>query len=82
MKIHELAYIGDAFYVESGTVMSSLINVGLIDPAPGRWDWGKVTAALKNGDAVHIRPATTQEVLDAHKRLESIKRSYPQVKEK
>ena len=72
MKTHELAFIGNEFYYESSTLMSSLI---VIDANPGRWDWGRVSVALENGDAVHIRPATTQEISEAHKKLKTIKDS-------
>lgn len=66
-----LAYIGISFYIESGTTMSSLIPVGETDT--NRWDWGKIETALADGHEVLIRPANTEEIEQAYKRLQEIK---------
>jgi hypothetical protein len=53
----KLIYIGDNFYLESGTNMSSIYTE---DGA--RYDWGFVSRDLKDGKTVTIRPATTNEL--------------------
>jgi len=64
----ELVYIGDRFYIESGTAMSSIYDI-----FGNRQDWGFVQIALRNGESVHIRPATQKEIEPYKKRLEEIK---------
>ena len=64
----ELIYIGDDFYHESGTIMSSIYDIHGY-----RQDWGKVQCALRDGESVHIRPATPQEREPYLKHLEKIK---------
>ena len=67
MNIINLIFIGDRFYSESGSWMSSLCTVeGL------RFDWGKVTCALMEGHEVHICPATAKEIEHAEKQLAEI----------
>jgi hypothetical protein len=51
-----LIWIGDHFYRESSTVMSSIYEVD-----GTRSDWGKIQLALINGEEVHIRQATKKE---------------------
>ena len=51
-----LIYIGDHFYHESGTMMSSIYGEDGI-----RSDWGKVQIALRAGQSIEIRQATQQE---------------------
>ena len=70
MKV-ELAYIGRSFYLNSGTMMSPLIPVG--ETEKKRWDWGKVQIALEEGLEVSIRPATSEELGEAYKRLQEVK---------
>lgn len=71
----KLFYIGDDFYADSGTMMSSIYHE---EKAPSgnyyRSDWGKVNLALQGGDEVHIRQATDKEMLWAHKHLATCKR--------
>lgn len=64
-----LIYVGDHFYWESGTVMSSIYTED-----GSRSDWGGVQLALKNGETVHIRPATQNEIDRYEARLARIKR--------
>lgn len=64
----ELIYIGDRFYSESGTEMSSIYDV-----SGRRQSWGLVKAALRNGESVSIRPATKVELVPYEQRLEEIK---------
>jgi hypothetical protein len=61
-------YIGDHFYTESGTMMSSIY-----DEQGNRQDWGKVQMALKNDESVNIRPATREERERFKQKLEKIK---------
>lgn len=64
----ELIYIGDRFYYESKTVMSSIYNIN-----GHRSDWGFVQIALRDGESVHIRPATQEELISYERQLENIK---------
>jgi hypothetical protein len=52
----KLIYIGDHFYMESGTMMSPIYH-----ETGERSDWGKVNCALRAGETVEIRQATQQE---------------------
>jgi hypothetical protein len=63
-----LIYIGDHFYTESGSMMSSIY-----DEQGNRQDWGKVQLTLKNGESVNIRPATKEERLRLEQKLDEIK---------
>lgn len=67
----KLFYIGDNFYWNSGTSMSSIyeINTGV------RYDWGYVQRDLSNGQTVNIRPANKEELAWAENRLNLIKKS-------
>lgn len=69
----ELVFIGNDFYNKSRTMMSSIYQV--TDGRLYRSDWGKVQIALANGDEVHIRQATAQELEWANSRLGEIVRS-------
>lgn len=64
----ELIFIGDHFYLESGTRMSCIYQLD-----GRRFDWGKVNVALQNGDTVNIRPATEGEIEPFTLRLAEIK---------
>lgn len=64
----ELIYIGDNFYQESRTQMSSLYTV-----EGRRSDWGFVNVALRNGETVHIRQSTKEEKKYYHNKLKQIK---------
>lgn len=66
----KLFYIGDEFYWESGTVMSSLYNVDTKE----RWDWGKVQLFIRSeNNEVLIRPANEEEMKWAKNKLANIK---------
>ena len=67
----ELIYIGDKFYQRSKTLMSSIYTV-----EGERSDWGFVEVALKNGESVHIRPATEVEKLLYEERLKEWEKKY------
>ena len=67
----ELIYIGDSFYHESGTIMSPIYCVA--QRAWQRWDWGKVSIALDEGQQVTIKPATEREIEHACKILKDIR---------
>lgn len=65
----KLMYIGDHFYHESRTMMSSIYGE---DGARG--DWGKVQIALARGEEVTIRQATQPERDFYEARLSRMKR--------
>jgi hypothetical protein len=62
-----LIFIGDRFYSESGTVMSSLYTKD-----GTRYDWGFVNRDLRSGRTVNIRPATAAELRSAERNLAQI----------
>jgi len=64
----ELIYIGDKFYFESKTFMSSIYDVH-----GNRQNWNFVQRALKSGDYIHIRQATEQEMIFYKSKLKEIK---------
>lgn len=53
----KLIYIGDHFYMQSGTAMSPIYTED-----GQRSDWGFVSIALRNGEDVYIRQATPKEL--------------------
>ena len=53
----ELIYIGEHFYLNSGSMMSPIYDV-----QGKRQDWGKIQIALAAGQSVHIRQATRKEL--------------------
>ena len=61
-------FIGNRFYEESGSIMSSLYTV-----EGERTDWGFIEVALRNGKSVSIRPATINEIEQYTKKLNEIK---------
>ena len=65
----KLIYIGDHFYMESGTMMSPIYTEDGY-----RSDWGHVQTALKRGDSIEIRQATPQERDFYEARLAEMKR--------
>lgn len=65
----KLVYIGDKFYHESGTMMSSLYTED-----GQRSDWGFVNIALRRGEEVQIRQATSEELERYEKRLAGVSR--------
>lgn len=67
----ELIYIGDEFYKKSCSMMSSIYGVD-----GSRQDWGFVNIALKNGQSVHIRPATPAELAVYDKKLQALLEGY------
>lgn len=54
-------FIGDKFYDESGTMMSSIYQIDTDGEGYHRTDWGQINICLKNGGSVNIRPATPNE---------------------
>jgi len=55
--IEELIFIGDNFYMESGTAMSSIYKVN-----GERFDYGFLQRDLAAGKSFFIRPATKEEL--------------------
>jgi len=66
----ELIFIGDHFYRESNTMMSSIYDI-----KGNRQDWGTVGNALRSGDSISIRPATDAEIGKFERYLRELKRS-------
>jgi len=56
----KVIFIGDRFYEDSGTIMSPVYEIK--EGGIARTDWGFITIALRNGEEVHIRPATKDEM--------------------
>lgn len=74
-RMIELIFIGDRFYVESGTMMSSIYHLN-----GQRSDWGMVNVALRKGITVQIRPATKEEIEPYERELaerKAKKRAHP-----
>lgn len=66
-------YIGDKFYLESGTVMSSIYRILESGEVVERSNWGEIQDALRNGEEIHIRPAYPEELAGAQRHLDEIK---------
>lgn len=69
--LYEIFYIGHKFYTKSGTMMSSIYEIGKKGEYI-RSDWGLIQTILERGDSVHIRPATKEEMLWAYENLEKV----------
>lgn len=67
----EVVYIGEKFYRESKSTMSSIYTIE--EYGFHRTDWGKVQIALAEGKSIHIRPATRAELVPFEKELVKIK---------
>jgi len=68
-KSINLYFIGEGFYWESGTAMSSIYVEGTNE----RYDWGFVQVALAERKNVTIRPANAEEMKAAMDKLSSIR---------
>jgi hypothetical protein len=71
----KLIYIGEKFYDESKTMMSSIYHEQDEDGVYLRSDWGKVNVALRNGENVEIRQATDAEFGFFQRELDKARRS-------
>jgi len=74
----ELIYIGEKFYNESASVMSSVYRKG--ENKMERWDWGFISIALEQGKIVKIRPATPAELKWANDALFSVNEKFDKMK--
>jgi uncharacterized protein YprB with RNaseH-like and TPR domain len=63
-----LIYIGERFYAESGSMMSSLYTT-----TGHRYDWGFVQRDLRDGYEVRIRNATHAELVPYERQLAELK---------
>ena len=68
MKTTNLIYIGEKFYLKSGSMMSSIYTEEF-----QRYDWGFVRRDLREGKTVNIRPADTIEMSIMENKLKLIK---------
>ena len=64
----KLIYIGEHFYMESGTMMSPVYSED-----GTRYDWGFIKRDLAEGKTVTIRPATDAEIGHYERRLREVK---------
>ena len=67
MEEVKLIFIGNKFYNKSGSVMSSIYT-----EHGERFDWGFVEVALEEGKEVHIRPASSVELMMFEAELENM----------
>lgn len=65
----KLIYVGDKYYMESGTMLSTLYEEGTWS----RYDWGFVQRDLREGIPITIRPATKEEIEIVDLKLKRIK---------
>jgi hypothetical protein len=70
--MQKFIYIGNKFYIESGTIMSSIYRILEDGEIVERSDWGKVQLVLGRGEEIHIRPAYPEEMQIAQARLDEI----------
>lgn len=72
----QVVYIGDQFYSQSGSVMSSVYEVRTVDGKKEykRYDYGFLQSDLANGIRVNMRPATDKELGMFYKALERTKK--------
>lgn len=71
MNVLNLIYIGEQFYSESKTYMSSIYTLD-----GERSDWGFVQCALRDGCVVNIRPATKIELHYYKAKLNELRRGW------
>jgi len=60
-EVINIVYIGDHFFLNSGTMMSSIYRIE-DSGAYRRFDWAFVSKELREGKEIHIRPATDMEL--------------------
>jgi hypothetical protein len=65
----KLFYIGDHFYMQSGTMMSPIYEEG----TNNRYDWGFVSRDLRAGKSITIRQGTATEKAAAEAMLATIR---------
>jgi hypothetical protein len=66
--VTRLIFIGDHFYSQSGSMMSSIYTEDGY-----RYDWGFVQRDLRDGREVHIRPANPIELAHYESKLAEYK---------
>ena len=60
-RIKEIVFIGEKFYEESQTIMSSVYEL-LPNGKWQRYDYGFLQLDIQSGKNIYIRPATKQEL--------------------
>ena len=76
----QVIYIGDKYYWESSSTMSSVYKVVFKSKVNGdewkehleRTDWGLIQIALQEGEEVIIKPATKKQLKHFDKMLDGI----------
>jgi hypothetical protein len=69
-KVITLAYIGNKFYLESGTRMGSFLEI--TDDGYERGGLGDVESYVMRGYEVHVQPATAKEMAYAVQELRRV----------
>lgn len=67
--ITELIYIGDHFYLASGSIMSPIYTEN-----GHRYDWGFVQRDLSEGKSISIRQATPEEKAYYERKLQQLRK--------
>lgn len=78
MNTVNLFYIGDNFYWESKTMMSSIYECNTYK----RYDWGFVQRDLREGKNINIRHANEMELMWAKSKTYDIQKSYDELEKK
>jgi len=73
-KIIHAIYIGERFYDDSGTIMSSIYTTG--GGTYQRYDYGFLQVDVGEGKEVRVRPATEKELKFFTERLISIQNEH------
>lgn len=78
----QVVFIGDQFYSQSGSIMSSVYEVRTVNGKKEykRYDYGFLQCDLANGIRVNIRPATDKELGMFCKALERTKKDMDGVR--
>jgi len=81
-KIHDIFFIGERFYRDSSTMMSSIYektNNPKFEPQYYRSDWNQVQFILEAGEIIYLRPATNDEMLWAYQELDRTKEVWKKI---
>jgi len=72
--MREFVFIGQDFYYDSSTIMSSVYELEWNSKITVRSDWGKIQQLLANGYEIHIRQANPGELVNFQRKLIDIMR--------
>ena len=77
-KIHDIFFIGERFYRDSSTIMSSLYektDESRFEFQYNRISFNNIQSILEARELVYLRPATNDEMLWAYQELDRIIKS-------